>query len=85
MAHVSANLHSGQNVEDAFLETAKQIFQNIQDGSLDLNAAETGVQQRDTASGGLGKPADDFFYPLVALFCPTVPLNERPQPKQGCC
>ena len=38
-------------MEDAFLETAKQIFQNIQDGSLDLNAAETGVQQRDTTTG----------------------------------
>ena len=32
------------NVEEAFLKTAKQIYQNIQDGSLDLNAAESGVQ-----------------------------------------
>jgi len=37
---------TGANVEDAFLETAKQIYQNIQDGSLDLNAAESGVQQK---------------------------------------
>ena len=37
---------SGSNVEDAFLETAKQIYQNIQDGSLDLNAADTGVQPK---------------------------------------
>ena len=35
---------TGENVEDAFLETAKKIYQNIQDGSLDLNAAESGVQ-----------------------------------------
>lgn len=34
----------GVNVEEAFLRTAKQIYQNIQDGSLDLNAAESGVQ-----------------------------------------
>ena len=31
---------TGENVEDAFLETAKKIYQNIQD----LNAAESEVQ-----------------------------------------
>jgi hypothetical protein len=50
----------GENVEDAFLETAKKIFQNIQDGrfdrclllgshrSVDLNAAESGVQHKSS-------------------------------------
>lgn len=37
---------SGQNVEEAFLETAKKIYQNIQDGRLDLNASESGVQHK---------------------------------------
>ena len=37
---------TGDHVEDAFIETARQIYQNIQDGSLDLNAAESGVQPR---------------------------------------
>lgn len=37
---------SGQNVEEAFLETAKNIFQNIQEGRLDLNASESGVQHK---------------------------------------
>ena len=42
---------TGENVEDAFLETAKKIYQNIQDGSLDLNAAESGVQHKPSQSG----------------------------------
>ena len=29
---------SGENVEDAFLETAKKIYQNIQDGRYRLTA-----------------------------------------------
>merc|ERR1712055_1108621 len=33
------------------LETAKKIYQNIQDGSLDLNAAESGVQHKPSQSG----------------------------------
>lgn len=37
---------TGDHVEDAFIETARKIYQNIQDGSLDLNAAESGVQPR---------------------------------------
>jgi Ras-related protein Rab-14 len=40
---------TGDHVEDAFIETARKIYQNIQDGSLDLNAAETGVQPKTLA------------------------------------
>ncbi|MEQ2159889.1 Ras- protein Rab-14 [Goodea atripinnis] len=43
---------NGENVEDAFLEAAKKIYQNIQDGSLDLNAAESGVQHKPSAPQG---------------------------------
>lgn len=42
----------GENVEEAFLEAAKRIYQNIQDGSLDLNAAESGVQHKPSAPQG---------------------------------
>lgn len=45
-------LNRGENVEDAFLEAAKKIYQNIQDGSLDLNAAESGVQHKPNAPQG---------------------------------
>lgn len=49
---VEASAKTGENVEEAFLETAKKIFESIQDGSLDLNAAESGVQKKPTASSG---------------------------------
>lgn len=42
---------TGDHVEDAFIETARKIYQNIQDGSLDLNAAESGVQPKPTSTG----------------------------------
>lgn len=45
---IEASAKTGANVEEAFLETAKKIYQNIQDGSLDLNAAESGVQVKLT-------------------------------------
>ena len=50
---------TGENVEEAFLDTAKKIYQNIQDGSLDLNVAETGVtpkrpEKRTDGAGGGG-------------------------------
>lgn len=49
---VYAPRYRGENVEDAFLEAAKKIYQNIQDGSLDLNAAESGVQHKPSAPQG---------------------------------
>ncbi|KJE92104.1 Ras-like protein Rab-14 [Capsaspora owczarzaki ATCC 30864] len=46
LTFLEASAKTGANVEESFIETAKTIFQNIQNGSLDLNAAESGVQQK---------------------------------------
>ncbi|XP_046909001.2 uncharacterized protein LOC124490522 [Dermatophagoides farinae] len=43
---IETSAKTGDGVEEAFLETARRIFSNIQDGSLDLNAAESGVQHK---------------------------------------
>lgn len=45
---LETSARTGENVEEAFLETARIIYQNIQDGSLELNAAESGVQHKPT-------------------------------------
>lgn len=59
LTFVETSAKTGEKVEEAFIDTAKQIFQNIQDGSLDLNAAESGVQHKPMsnaarAGGGAG-------------------------------
>jgi len=42
---LEASAKTGENVEEAFLKTAKLIFQSIQDGHVDLNS-DAGVQKR---------------------------------------
>lgn len=52
-------IYSGRNVEDAFLDTAKKIFKNIQDGKLDLNSAESGVQHKPIQPGRISFSGGD--------------------------
>ncbi len=55
LTFVETSAKTGDRVEDAFIDTARAIFQNIQDGSLDLNAAESGVQHKPIANAGGAK------------------------------
>lgn len=41
---------TGDGVDEVFIDTAKKIYQNIQDGSIDLNASETGVQMKPASA-----------------------------------
>ncbi|PAV74187.1 hypothetical protein WR25_08753 [Diploscapter pachys] len=55
LTFLECSAKTGENVEDSFLETARKIYQNIMDGSLDLNAADTGVQPKQTLSRNNGQ------------------------------
>ncbi|PIK60842.1 putative ras-related protein [Apostichopus japonicus] len=55
---LEASAKTGEHVEEAFLDTARKIYQNILDGSLDLNAAETGVQHKPPAPLNTQQNAD---------------------------
>ncbi len=54
LTFVETSAKTGERVEEAFIDTAKSIFRNIQDGSLDLNAAESGVQHKPLSGAGNG-------------------------------
>ena len=60
---ISFSAKTGENVEEAFLETARQIYQKIQEGSLELNAADSGVQTRQ-------QETILFFFSKLSV-CPT--------------
>jgi len=49
---------TGSNVEEAFIKTAQQILQSIQDGNTELTS-DTGIQKRGTMPGIPEGPAKD--------------------------
>mmetsp|Transcript_103078 Transcript_103078/g.162913 ORF Transcript_103078/g.162913 Transcript_103078/m.162913 type:complete len:217 (-) Transcript_103078:47-697(-) len=53
---MEASAKTGQNVEAAFIDTARQVYQNLQDGMYDLSSDTHGItvgmpQQRQPARG----------------------------------
>ena len=43
LVFIETSAKTGENVEETFLRTAKNIYENIQAGSLDLNPQQSGV------------------------------------------
>ncbi|KER33211.1 hypothetical protein T265_12666, partial [Opisthorchis viverrini] len=43
---------SGTNVDDVFIETARKIYQNVQEGNVNLNSAEGGILSKGSIGSG---------------------------------
>lgn len=71
LSHLSAllTIFSGENVEEAFLETAKKIFQSIQDGRWEFS-------KRNVISGSYEHLIfSDLIWMQLSLECNTNHLN----------
>lgn len=44
LVYVETSAKTGEGVEDAFLTTARKIYENIENGVLDPNSVESGIQ-----------------------------------------
>ncbi|PAA86632.1 hypothetical protein BOX15_Mlig022065g1 [Macrostomum lignano] len=53
LVFLECSAKTGENVEDAFLETARKIYENILSGVLDLKLTD-GVTSRPTVGGSDG-------------------------------
>ena len=72
---IEASARTGANVEEAFLETARKIYQNILDGSLDLNVAESGYVDLHVVSQSPLLYSFTLRHPPVILLTNCFPLD----------
>lgn len=54
LRYVETSAKSGQGVENAFLEVAQRIYENVERGRYDLNDRRSGVKGPGAAGGGSG-------------------------------
>lgn len=48
LIYMETSAKTGENVEKSFIETASKIYQNIENGVLDPNSVESGIQFTST-------------------------------------
>lgn len=52
MRYVETSAKSGEGVENAFLDVAEKIYENIEKGKYDLNDRRSGVKRPGAGGGG---------------------------------
>lgn len=58
LRYVETSAKSGDGVEDAFLEVAQKIYENVEKGRYDLNDRRSGVKGPGAGGGGSGGRAN---------------------------
>eukprot|EP00300_Choanocystis_sp_HF-7_P033786 c46210_g1_i1.p1 GENE.c46210_g1_i1~~c46210_g1_i1.p1 ORF type:complete len:210 (-),score=43.50 c46210_g1_i1:106-735(-) len=58
MLFLETSAKTGQGVEEAFLQTARAIYDQVQQGVIDLSSKTSGVQHTPQAGLALGKPSE---------------------------
>eukprot|EP00761_Pharyngomonas_kirbyi_P012686 gb/GECH01012713.1/.p1 GENE.gb/GECH01012713.1/~~gb/GECH01012713.1/.p1 ORF type:complete len:204 (+),score=31.98 gb/GECH01012713.1/:1-612(+) len=48
LMYIESSAKTGENVEDSFMQTARNIYENIESGVLDPNSLESGIQFNKT-------------------------------------
>ena len=59
LLYIETSAKTGEHVEDAFIDTARKIYQNIQEGLIDISDPQPGSQAKPLALGRPGNSGSD--------------------------